>query len=61
MGSHSISPALAATGARHAYVASNPPVVDIDRLELPPGSSVAFTGGSGSGKTTLAYLLTGIE
>ncbi|MGH7292559.1 MAG: ABC transporter ATP-binding protein [Myxococcota bacterium] len=36
-------------------------MVELDRLELPAGTSVALTGPSGSGKTTLAYLLTGIE
>lgn len=38
-----------------------PPVLDIEQLEIAPGSSVALTGPSGSGKTTLLYLLTGIE
>jgi putative ABC transport system ATP-binding protein len=46
---------------RHAYSQGHPPVVDLDRLELPAGAAVALTGASGSGKTTLAYLLTGIE
>jgi putative ABC transport system ATP-binding protein len=52
---------LIATGLRHAYQADHPPVVALDRLELPAGATVALTGPSGSGKTTLAYLLTGIE
>jgi putative ABC transport system ATP-binding protein len=36
-------------------------VLDIDRLELPPGSQTAICGPSGSGKTTLLHLLCGIE
>ncbi|MGD9507397.1 MAG: ABC transporter ATP-binding protein [Geminicoccaceae bacterium] len=54
------APALIAAGLRHAY-GGNQAVVDLDRLELPAGATVAITGASGSGKTTLAYLLTGIE
>jgi putative ABC transport system ATP-binding protein len=52
---------LVAEGLRHAYQPGQPPVVDLDRLEVAPGVTVALTGPSGSGKTTLAYLLTGIE
>jgi putative ABC transport system ATP-binding protein len=52
---------LVAEGLRHAYQPGQPPVVDLDRLEIAPGATVALTGPSGSGKTTLAYLLTGIE
>jgi len=55
------APSLVASGVRHAYGQGHPPVVDLDRLELPAGAAVALTGASGSGKTTLAYLLTGIE
>src|SRR5689334_16106949 len=55
------APSLVATGLRHAYGGSQQAVVDLDRLELPAGATVALTGASGSGKTTLAYLLTGIE
>jgi ABC-type lipoprotein export system ATPase subunit len=36
-------------------------VLDVDRLELPPGSQTAICGPSGSGKTTLLHLLCGIE
>jgi len=36
-------------------------VLDIERLELPPGSQTAICGPSGSGKTTLLHLLCGIE
>jgi putative ABC transport system ATP-binding protein len=36
-------------------------VLDIERLELPPGSRTAICGPSGSGKTTLLHLLCGIE
>ena len=36
-------------------------VLDIQRLELPPGSQTAICGPSGSGKTTLLHLLCGIE
>jgi putative ABC transport system ATP-binding protein len=36
-------------------------VLDIERLELPPGSHTAICGPSGSGKTTLLHLLSGIE
>jgi putative ABC transport system ATP-binding protein len=35
--------------------------LDIERLELPPGSQTAICGPSGSGKTTLLHLLCGIE
>jgi putative ABC transport system ATP-binding protein len=52
---------LVAEGLRHAYQPGQPPVVDLDRLEVAPGAMAALTGPSGSGKTTLAYLLTGIE
>ncbi len=52
---------LVAQGLRHAYQPDQPPVVDLDRLVVEPGTTVALTGPSGSGKTTLAYLLTGIE
>ena len=52
---------LVAEELRHAYQPGQPPVVDLDRLEIAPGATVALTGPSGSGKTTLAYLLTGIE
>jgi putative ABC transport system ATP-binding protein len=34
-------------------------VLDIERLELPPGSQTAICGPSGSGKTTLLHLLCG--
>src|SRR5713226_3676453 len=36
-------------------------VLDIERLELPPGSQTAICGPSGSGKTTLLHVLCGIE
>ena len=36
-------------------------VLDIDRMEIEPGSIVGITGPSGSGKTSLLYTLTGIE
>jgi putative ABC transport system ATP-binding protein len=36
-------------------------VLDVERLELPPGSQTAICGPSGSGKTTLLHLLCGIE
>jgi putative ABC transport system ATP-binding protein len=36
-------------------------VLDIERLELAPGSQTAICGPSGSGKTTLLHLLCGIE
>src|ERR1700732_3926875 len=36
-------------------------VLDIERLELPPGSRTAICGPSGSGKTTVLHLLCGIE
>jgi putative ABC transport system ATP-binding protein len=36
-------------------------VLDIERLEMPPGSQTAICGPSGSGKTTLLHLLCGIE
>ncbi len=52
---------LAVRGLQHTFRPSDPPVVAIDRLDLPAQRIVAFTGPSGSGKTTLAYLLTGIE
>jgi putative ABC transport system ATP-binding protein len=55
------APPLTAIGLRHTYQPGQPPVVEVDRLELPAGATVALTGPSGSGKTTLAYLLTGIE
>jgi putative ABC transport system ATP-binding protein len=48
-------------GLRHTYQRGQPPVVDLDRLAVAPGATVALTGPSGSGKTTLTYLLTGIE
>jgi putative ABC transport system ATP-binding protein len=35
--------------------------LEIERLELPPGSQTAICGPSGSGKTTLLHLLCGIE
>jgi putative ABC transport system ATP-binding protein len=54
-------PFLVAVGVRHAYRPDQPPAVELDRLELPAGATLALTGPSGSGKTTLAYLLTGIE
>jgi putative ABC transport system ATP-binding protein len=38
-----------------------PTVLDIERLELPPGSQTAICGPSGSGKTTLLHVLCGIE
>ena len=53
--------ALHAVGLRHSYQPSQPPVVAVDELVVPPGTTVALTGPSGSGKTTLAYLLSGIE
>jgi putative ABC transport system ATP-binding protein len=59
--SKSSSPELRACDLRHAYQPGQPPVIELDRLELPAGAAVALTGPSGSGKTTLAYLLTGIE
>lgn len=37
------------------------PVLDIDRLAIPAGESVAVTGPSGSGKTTLINVITGLE
>lgn len=52
---------LDARDLRHAYQADQPPVVELGRLTVPPGTMLALTGPSGSGKTTLAYLLTGIE
>jgi putative ABC transport system ATP-binding protein len=54
-------PRLLVRGLRFAYQPDQPPVVDIDELEIEPGSLVAITGPSGSGKTSLLYLLTGIE
>jgi putative ABC transport system ATP-binding protein len=36
-------------------------VLDIERLELAPGSQTAVCGPSGSGKTTLLHLLCGVE
>ncbi len=36
-------------------------MVDIDALDLAPGSVIGITGPSGSGKTSLLYLLAGIE
>jgi len=36
-------------------------VLDLDRLELAPGSQTAICGPSGSGKTTLLHVLSGIE
>jgi ABC-type lipoprotein export system ATPase subunit len=52
---------LVAEGLRHAYQPDQIPVVDIERLVVEPGATVALTGPSGSGKTTLACLLTGIR
>jgi putative ABC transport system ATP-binding protein len=36
-------------------------VLDLERIEIPPGSHVAICGPSGSGKTTLLHVLCGIE
>jgi hypothetical protein len=38
------APSLVATGLRHAYGGSQQAVVDLDRLELPAGATVALTG-----------------
>src|SRR5215213_2923683 len=54
-------PWLLVRGLRFAYGPDQRPVVDIDELEIEPGSLVAITGPSGSGKTSLLYLLTGVE
>jgi putative ABC transport system ATP-binding protein len=54
-------PGLTVQGLVHRFQNDAPPVVDIDRLTIAPGRTVAITGASGSGKTTLAYLITGIE
>ena len=51
---------LQARNLTHSYPGM-PPVVQIERLRIEPGETVALTGPSGSGKTTLLYLLTGIE
>jgi putative ABC transport system ATP-binding protein len=60
-GGHALLSALAVHGLVHAYRPAQPPAVEIERMELPAGATVALTGASGSGKTTLAYLVTGIE
>lgn len=52
---------LLVAGLRHRFEPGQPPVVELARLAIGPGATVALTGPSGSGKTTLAYLLTGIE
>ena len=36
-------------------------VLEIERLEIPPGAHIAIFGPSGSGKTTLLHVLSGIE
>lgn len=38
-----------------------PPVLQLDRLDLPTGARLAVTGPSGCGKTTLAMALCGIQ
>ena len=51
---------LEVSDLRVAFLLDGEPVLDLDRIVLPPGAQVALTGPSGSGKTTLAYALTGI-
>jgi len=40
---------------------SNPPAIDIARLDIDLGGIIAIVGGSGSGKTTFLNLISGLE
>src|SRR5262245_19597581 len=57
-------PALSARDLRLSYRStrgSPVTVLDIARLDLPPGTTLAVTGPSGSGKTSLLAVLSGLE
>ena len=56
----SVAHRLEVKNLRVAFGSDGEPVLDLDRIVLPPGAQVALVGPSGSGKTTLAYTLTGI-